>query len=161
MRLKFFLKTIILASFLFVFLISPTFAAQCAPGVTPRDCGINTKNCVPCEPESLPQLEIIAVQVIGLIYVLTGIIFFAIFIYNSYLYMFNHIEDSKKRMIQWIIGFLMIMFSQPIVATVMDVLIDDSTDCYSELQQPGFTFFFPQVCDGTSSTNPSGPVGGP
>jgi hypothetical protein len=147
MRLKYFLKTIILASFLFVFILNPVFAEQCAPGVTPRDCGVNTKDCIPCEPPSLPSLELLGVRVIGVVYVLTGIIFFGIFIYNSYLYMFNNVENAKKRMIQWIIGFLMIMFSQPIVATVMDVMINSDAQCFESVKDPGFTFFFPQVCD--------------
>jgi len=136
MRLKVSLTTIFLASFLFLFSVSPVLAAPCAPGVASTTC----------EPPTLPQLEQLSVQVIGFVWVITGIVFFAIFVYNGYLYMFNKVEDAKKRMMQWIIGLLLILFSQPLITTVMRTMISDQSECYASLREPTFTFFFPQVC---------------
>lgn len=126
--------------------MAPVLAEQCAPGVTPASCPIGSIGCVPCEPQTLPELEGLVVQLIGFIWIMTGVVFFGLFIFNSYLYMFNKVEDAKKKMNQWIIGLLLILFSQPIVATVMKMIIREDTQCYESLRQPGFTFFFPQVC---------------
>jgi hypothetical protein len=152
MRLKIYFKIIFLASFLAIFFFGNVYAVKCAPGVTPLPCPSGT-TCAACEPEALPKLEEIVVQLIGLIWGLSGIAFTGIFIYNAYLYMFNKIEDAKKRMVQWLIGLLLILFSQPIVATVMKTMIPSGNTCYDSLRQTSFTFFFPQVC--TEPTTPA------
>jgi hypothetical protein len=120
-------------------------AIECAPGITPAVCP-SGQVCRPCDPPSLPQLEIVGARAIGLVWVFAGVAFFGLFVYNGYLYMFNRIEDSKKRMIQWIIGLLMILFSQPLVATVMGTLLAPDNNCYQELQGVNLTFFFPNAC---------------
>jgi len=151
MRPKNFFKKIFLASFvLFALafsLMAPAFAEDCQPGVTPLPCPSGAEFCRPCDPPSLPHLEVIAVEALGFVWVMTGIIFFGLFVYNSYLYMFNKVEDSKKRMVQWVIGLIMILFAQPLIATVMETIIDKNTQCFEELRQPTFTFFFPTVCE--------------
>ena len=129
MRPKSTIKILILAFVvlisIFPLLSSSVYAVDCGPGVTPAPCGTDTF-CRPCDPPTLPNLELFAVQVIGVIWGLTGIIFFVLFIYNAYLYMFNKVEDSKKRMTQWIIGLLMILFAQPLVSTMMRLIISDT-----------------------------------
>lgn len=159
MRPKSKIKLLILASVVFLFSLtlftSVASAVECGINVTPTVCPSGTF-CRPCDPPSLPNMELFIVQALGVVWALTGLIFFGLFIYNSYLFMFNKIEDSKKRMVQWIIGLLMILFAQPLVATVMKLIITDKSTCYEELRQPTFTFFFPNIC-----TEPEQEVIGP
>ena len=157
MRPKSKLKLVILASLVCISLAivfsGQVHAVACGPNVTPIVCSSADKYCRPCDPPALPDLELFAVQTLGVVWGLTGIAFFGLFIYNAYLYMFNKVEDAKKRMTQWIIGLLMILFAQPVVSTVMKLIVSDTTTCYAELRQPSFTFFFPNVC--TDETTPS------
>ena len=57
------------------------------------------------------------------------------------------ISTAKKRIGLWLIGFIMYYLATPMVGVAMNALIADN-DCFGQLRDPGFTFFFDDVCTG-------------
>jgi hypothetical protein len=119
-----------------------------------------------CEPPRLQELEVIAVRLLYAAWACGGIIFMVLLVLIGYTYMTSagdqgKVESARKRGTQWIIGFLLFFFSQPIVATLMKGLISGNTTCFKDLTDPGFTFFFTSVCTqgDQANTNPSGTPG--
>ncbi len=111
-----------------------------------------------CEPPRLQELEVIAVRLLYAAWACGGIIFMVMLVLIGYTYMTSagdqgKVESARKRGGQWIIGFLLFFFSQPIVATLMKGLISGNTTCFKDLTDPGFTFFFNSVC--TNGDNPA------
>jgi len=118
-----------------------------------------------CEPPRIQSLEIIAVRLLYTAWACGGLLFLILLVYVGFLYMTSagdqgKVETAKKRGGQWIIGILLFFFSQPIVATFMRGLISDNTDCFNDLRDPGFTFFFVDVCTSGDSVTPTATVSG-
>ena len=159
------LKISLIFSILFLLLFpvvvfaAPT-AAECQGPISSRP--------VDCPPPSLGDFQTSLVSLIGTAYAMTGLLFMGILIFNGMIYLVGYIEDAKyilgasiedaqKRMTQWLIGFLMIMLSYPLINGFMQLIVG-TNECYSKLNNPTVQFIFPTVCklaDGASSTSTS------
>src|SRR3989344_4537917 len=125
------------------------FLTSCPPGNVSAECN----------PPTFRQLEFTLVRLIYALWGFSGVIFLALMLYNGYLYMFSggdeeKIREAQKRMVQWLVGIFLIFLSVPIVSTVMKIFIGDGI-CYGQLQDPGFTFFFYDVCTSGDAPLPS------
>lgn len=116
------------------------FLTSCPPGVVSKDC----------QPPTLQQIEFTLVRFLYAIWGSAGIIFLVLMIYNGYLYMFSggdeeKIREARTRTVQWAIGFVLLFISVPIVSTIMKIFIKEG-ECFGQLTDPGFSFFFADVC---------------
>ncbi|MFQ5493459.1 MAG: hypothetical protein ACE5DX_04840, partial [Candidatus Dojkabacteria bacterium] len=105
------------------------------------------------DPPSIRELEFLAVRVLYAVWACGGIIFIMLLTYIGFIWMTSggsdeKIAEAKKRAGQWVIGFLLFFLAQPLVATLMRGLIADDSECFTQLQDPGFTIFFTDVCTG-------------
>ena len=147
----------------FMFFISPILTTNArfdakAQDIVSTPCPVDFVD-PNCEPPRIQSLEIIAVRLLYTAWACGGLLFLILLVYVGFLYMTSagdqgKVETAKKRGGQWIIGILLFFFSQPIVATFMRGLISDNTDCFKDLRDPGFTFFFVDVCTSGDSVNP-------
>ncbi len=109
-------------------------------------------------PPTLQQIEIWVRKIIYYVWLLVGTYSFLMLVYLGYQYMLTRgdvtkITEIRKRIINYIIGFLLVFLAVPILSTVFRVLgIDRSVDCY-DVAMPGFQFFFANLC-----TDPRGVI---
>ena len=133
-----------------------------------NDCQLNAAGVAVCTPPTLGDLQTMLVSLIGMAYALIGVLFMGILIFNGAIYLIGYIEDSKyilgasiedaqKRMTQWLIGFLMVIISYPLINTFMKGIVGTSS-CYDKLNNPTVQFIFPSVCvkQATITGTPSG-----
>ena len=116
------------------------FLESCPPGVVSDTC----------QPPTLQQIEFTLVRLLYALWGSAGIIFLGLAIYNGFQYMFAGGEEEKLRelrgkAIQWLVGLFLIFLAVPIVSTIMKIFIADG-QCFGQLRDPGFSFFFPDVC---------------
>lgn len=110
-----------------------------------------------CLPPQISDIQVLVAKMLTTAWSLGAIAFFLILLYNGAIYLLGSWEDAEyilgasikdvqKRMSQWGVGFFMFFLSYPLMNTILGGLVAN-TDCYSELREPGFTFFFPSVCN--------------
>lgn len=146
--LKTFLLFIIVSSVLFSFSVN-------AVGITRVPCAVNSsdENCL---PPTLGNFQTTIVSLIGTMYSMVGFIFLGILVFNGVIYLIGNLEDAKyilgasiedvqKRMTQWLIGFMMVLISYPLVGGFMKTIVSGN-ECYSKLNNPMVQFIFPNVC---------------
>lgn len=150
-------KNKLLKIFLLFFLVSSVLLPSIV-FADPVDCtGPYNTRPEECLPPTLGDLQTTLVSLIGSIYALSGVMFMGILLYNGLIYLLGYIDDAKyilgatiedaqKRMTQWLIGFLMVLISYPLVNGFMQVIVGDSS-CYEKLNNPTVQFIFPEVCD--------------
>ena len=122
------------------------------------------------KPPTLSDFQTMAVSLIGTAYALIGTLFLGILVYNGIIYLIGYMEDAKyllgasiedaqKRMTQWMIGFIMVIISYPLVNSFMQGITGDH-DCYEKLNNPTIQFIFPEVCkmQVTATPTPTGPT---
>jgi hypothetical protein len=133
--------------------------------LTPADCQgpINSRDPA-CLPPTLGDLQTTLVSLIGTAYAMVGVLFMGILIFNGLIYLLGYLEDTKfilgasiedaqKRMTQWLVGFLIVLISYPLVNGFMQLIVGDSS-CYEKLNNPTVQFIFPSVCN-LGDTTPS------
>lgn len=109
-----------------------------------------------CQPPSISDFQSLVAKIISTAWSLGAVVFFVLLLYNGTIYLVGSWEESKyilgasledvqKRMTQWGIGFFMFFLSYPLMNTLLLALVAN-TDCYAALRKPGFTFFFPTLC---------------
>ncbi len=110
------------------------------------------------EPPRLFQLEGLLVQLIYVIWALSGLVFSALLGFLGFKHMISggdqqKEEEVKKKGKNWLIGLILVFLSYPVVLTIYKVIGIGQTnsECYKDIQTPGFHFFFPTVC-----TDPQG-----
>jgi hypothetical protein len=118
-----------------------------------------------CLPPTLGDLQTTLVSLIGSIYALSGFLFMGILLFNGLIYLIGYLDDAKyilgasiedagKRMTQWLIGFLMVLISWPLVGGFMSMIVGES-ECYDKLNNPMVQFIFPNVCDISENQSPT------
>ena len=153
------LKVIFLSVLLFVF-----FSPVITHAEYGTDCPIDSTD-PNCQPPSLGDFQTMVVSLIGTGYALIGVVFMGILIFNGLIYLLGYIEDAKyilgatiedaqKRMTQWVVGFLMVIISYPLINTFMQGIVGES-ECYSKLNNPTVQFIFPTVCTKTLLPTPT------
>jgi len=131
-------------------------------------CDTLNSSATNCLPPTLGDLQTSLISLIGTAYAMTGVLFMGILIFNGMIYLIGYIEDAKyilgasiedaqKRMTQWLIGFLMIILSYPLINGFMQGIVGTS-DCYSKLNNPTVQFIFPNVCKTDGSSTSTDPV---
>lgn len=135
-------------------LLVGSFDSVNAQGLTPP-CDLNDPNC---EPPQLRELQYVVIRFIYAAWAFGGIVFMLLLVVIGFIYLTSagdeqKAEQAKKRGGQWVIGVLLYFLSQPVVATIMRGLISNEAECYANLRDPGFTFFFSTVCSETGSQN--------
>lgn len=121
-----------------------------------QDCSTNSI-VAGCQPPKISDIQTLVVKVLTAAWSLGAVAFFALLLYNGAIYLIGSLEESEyilgvsikdvqKRMTQWGIGFFMFFLSYPLMNTILGIMVNN-TDCYAELREPGFTFFFPTVCN--------------
>jgi hypothetical protein len=104
-----------------------------------------------CEPPRIKGLEELFVRLIYMFYFAGGVIFLFYLMWIGWVYMraagSPELEaEAKDRIGKWIIGIILFYFSRTLVATFMNDLVSENGVCYADLNDPGFTIFFPDVC---------------
>lgn len=110
-----------------------------------------------CLPPQMSDIQVLIAKLLTTAWSLGAIAFFLILLYNGLIYLLGSWEDAEyilgasikdvqKRMSQWGVGFFMFFLSYPLMNTILGGLVAN-TDCYADLREPGFTFFFPTVCN--------------
>lgn len=117
------------------------FVQDCPPGEISDNCN----------PPTLQQVEFIAVRLVYFIWGGAGLLFFFFLARAGFIYLYSgndpgKIEEVRGMIVRWFLGLFLLFFSRPIVATVMSELVGESSACFANLQDPGFTFFFNDVC---------------
>lgn len=135
-------------------LLVGSFDSVNAQGLT-LPCDLNDPNC---EPPQLRELQYVVIRFIYAAWAFGGIVFMLLLVVIGFIYLTSagdeqKAEQAKKRGGQWVIGVLLYFLSQPVVATIMRGLISNEAECYANLRDPGFTFFFSTVCSETGSQN--------
>ena len=136
------------------FLIS--FAPVATYALYGKNCPIDSIDPA-CQPPTLSDVQTFAVTAIGMTYALMGLLFTLLLVYNGLIYLIGYwedakyilgasIEDAQKRMSQWLIGFLMVIISYPLINTLM-LGITGGDGCFKDLNNPTIQFIFPQVCN--------------
>lgn len=105
------------------------------------------------QPPRLRDLEPVLVQVIYVIWALTGIIFALILMFIGFQYMTSLGDQQKQQELMqrgrnWLIGLFLVFLGYPLVVTIYGVIGvgENNPDCYQQVSTPGFHFFFPDVC---------------
>ena len=113
------------------------------------------------QPPTLRVVQYWFVRILYILWAASGTIFTGIMIYLGFRYMTSGgdaavLADVKKRAKNWFIGLALIFLSYPILGTIFRILpINKTTDCYKDLQLPGFQFFFATACDTTDASSTS------
>jgi len=130
----------------FVVSTEPTLAAG---NITPP-CDLNSSE--PCEPPRLNEVQYLVTRLIYTAWAFGGVVFMVLLVVIGGIYLTSagdpqKVETAKKRAGQWVIGVFLYFLAQPLTATLMRGLVSGDANCFANLQDPGFTFFFPNVCD--------------
>ncbi len=138
--------------------------ASCPPGVKSTSQGFvcvyqsGTEVIASLNPPQFRVLEFWFVRILYAVWALAGIFFTFVLIWIGFYYMTSFgneiaLGEVVKRFRNWMIGIALVFLSYPALNTFFSVLsIDRDNSCYSELELPGFQFFFPTAC-GTSQVN--------
>lgn len=146
------LRILLAIIIMLTFLVTPFAVGEVyATGAVTAPCDIDTVD-PNCDPPQLQEIEYFAVRILYIIWAAGGLVFLILMIIIGFTWMTSggdegKIATAKKRAGQWIVGFLLYFLSQPIVGTLMKGLIaPGDKDCFKNLNTPGFTFFFADVC---------------
>lgn len=113
--------------------------------------GVAETRAVP-RPPTLRQLEYWFVKIVYLAWAASGIIFTVILMWIGWLYMtsFNNeflLADVIKRMRNWALGLAIVFLAYPILNTFFNVLGLRRSECFENINLPGFQFFFSTACN--------------
>lgn len=103
------------------------------------------------KPPSSRQLQFWFVRVLYVMWAVAGIVFTLVLMGIGFNYMtsFNNevvLADVIKKFRKWIIGLALVILAYPMLNTFFGVLGLRESECLSDIQLPGFQFFFPQAC---------------
>ncbi len=101
-----------------------------------------------------PRLQILQIWFVRLIYVIWGVsgvvfTFILISIGLQYILSFGNIDavgQVIKRFQKFVVGLALVFLSYPLLATFFNLLPLRDDTCYSDINMPGFQFFFPSAC---------------
>lgn len=104
-----------------------------------------------CYPPTLQSGEFIAVRAMFFIWAFAGILWTVFLIRVGMMYYLSYgqpdkISEAHGQGVRWGIGFFILFIGRALVATIMGELVDAGPGCYEKLDDPGFTFFFSEVC---------------
>ncbi len=103
-------------------------------------------------PPKLQQIEIWFVRVIYVIWALVGSLSFLFLVSLGYQYMLTKGDVTKitairQRVINYVIGLVLVFAALPILTTFFRVLgVNGQVQCYQFDTLPRFQFFFPELC---------------
>jgi len=111
----------------------------------------NNATAPECTSARLRDFQDLAVKLLYFVWAAGIPIFTALAIFIGYQFMISgdnvqKQEELKKRGLYLVIGIVLFFAAHPIASVLMKLMINSPTDCYTNLDTPGFTFFFPNVC---------------
>jgi len=103
-------------------------------------------------PPKLQEIELLFVKVLYSIWALAASLSFLFLVILGYQYLLRggtsdeELVKLRKRIINFIAGFLLVFLAVPILSTVFRLLgIDNSVKCYN-VSMPAFQFFYANLC---------------
>ncbi len=108
-------------------------------------------------PPKLQQAEVWFVRVVYIVWGLVGSFSFLMLVYLGYQYTITRGDVTKitairQRIINYVLGFILVFTAIPILTTFFRVLgLNGDVKCYQFDTLPRFQFFFPELC-----TDPKG-----
>lgn len=129
------------------YIAAPTVHAQIVDPCNDPDLAPSSD----CPPPTFQVIEFVVVRVIYFMWGFTGVIFMIFLLRIGWMYYFSNgeqerIAEARRMAVRWFIGLLIIFFARPLIATVMSELVADNDNCFDNLNDPGFTFFFEEAC---------------
>ncbi len=119
--------------------------------------GVSGNDRAILRPPALQQIEIWFVRILYVIWALVGSFSFFLLVGVGYEYLIRggtsdqELVKLRKRIINYIIGFVLVFLAIPILTTVFKLLgVNNQVACYN-VQLPGFQFFFQNVCTGNET----------
>lgn len=115
------------------------------------DGRIEYRNALP-KPPSLQIIEVWFIRILYALWGFSGIAFTFILMTIGAQYMFSFdnavaVAEVIKRVQKFGVGLLLVFLSYPMLNTFFRILpINQDASCLSELEMPGFRFFFPEAC---------------
>ncbi|MEP7103842.1 MAG: pilin [Candidatus Dojkabacteria bacterium] len=114
------------------------------------------------KPPALQELEVLFVRVVYAIWAIVATFSFLLLVYLGYQYLISRgdvtkITEIRKRILNYIIGFMLVFLAVPILVTIFKLLgVNNQVKCYQGLTGGnnigiGFQFFFTDLC-----TDPNG-----
>ena len=118
-------------------------------------------------PPRLANLEGLFVQLVYIIWGVSGLIFAVLLAFLGFQYMTSggdaqKEEEIKKKGKNWLIGLVLVFLSYPIVLSIYKMIGigNANSECYKSISTPGFHFFFPTVCTDPQGASTKYEVGG-
>jgi hypothetical protein len=113
-----------------------------------------------CEAPRLRDLQDLVVKIVYYVWALGLPVFTIIAMYIGYQYMISGADTQKQQKlakagISIVVGIIVFFATYPIADFFMKLVVTNPSDCYANLDTPGFTFFFPEVCTYQSVENPA------
>lgn len=150
--LRYFLAIFMLVFFVSNLYLTTLYTSHAQGGQTDfiESCPVDSVS-PDCNPPTFQQIEYMFVRLIYFLWISGGIIFGFFLAYAGWMYFSSlgeqdKMAEARDRASKWLISVLLYFFSRPIVATMMHEFVSDNVNCYAELNEPGFTFFFPTAC---------------
>lgn len=112
--------------------------------------GVYDGRAVP-KPPSSRQLQFWFVRILYVIWAVAGIIFTIVLFTIGFQYLTSFgnevaLADVVKKFRKWIVGLGLVILAYPLLNTFFGVLGLRESECLSDLQLPGFQFFFAEAC---------------
>lgn len=103
------------------------------------------------EPPTLTIVQVWFVRLLYIVWGISGVVFAFILIGLGFKYMTSFgnevaVGDVIKGFQRWLVGLALIFLSYPLLATFFALLPISNSTCYSDIEMPGFQFFFPEAC---------------
>lgn len=152
-RLEYLAKVVFVIVILTTAVLMP-LAISTQPSLAQQDvsepCSLDSSEI--CEPPTIREIQYLVTRIIYAAWAFGGIVFMVLLVVIGGIYLTSagdqqKVETAKKRAGQWVVGLFLYFLAQPITATLMRGLVSSDASCFENLQDPGFTFFFPTVCD--------------
>jgi hypothetical protein len=109
-----------------------------------------TRNAIP-RPPQLRVLQVWFIRIVYVIWAVTGVVFMFLLMWIGFKYITSvgnevALADVIKDFRKWMIGLALIFLSYPMLNTFFRILPVSQDQCFSEVNAPGFQFFFPEAC---------------
>lgn len=108
-------------------------------------------------PPALQQIELWFIRILYIIWALVASFSFALLVVLGYQYILrggtsdNQLVELRKKIINYVIGFILVFLAVPILTTVFRLLgVNTDVECYN-VNMPGFQFFFTSICTGNET----------
>lgn len=102
-------------------------------------------------PPSSRQLQFWFIRVLYVIWAVAGIVFTLVLMGIGFQYLTSFgnevaLADVIKQFRKWMVGLALVILAYPMLNTFFNVVGLRESECFTDLQLPGFQFFFATAC---------------